>query len=243
MTGDAPSPVPAPRRPQAIERRFRDDEVAAILARAASQDARTDLPAPHDPTLADLMSAAEGAGLDPAEVRRAAALVPSAGGGVATAVLGAPDRREVVAVLERVRIPADAKALARAVERAAGSKGNVGKSGPGSFVWRERHLGGGTTVSLVQEGEALEIRVSADRAGHYLGHWFGGVLVWALLSALTPLGALPIAGQALAFLATPFLVARPFWAASDRKLRARLERAALDLARDVEEGDGPISAP
>lgn len=236
MTDDARAPVPAPRRPQAVERRFRDDEVAAILARAASRETRADLPAPHDPTLADLMAAAEGAGLDPAEVRRAAALVPSAEGGFAAGALGAPDRREVVAVLEGVGLPGDAKALAREVERAAGRRGEQAKSGPGTFVWRERHLGGGTTVSLAEEGGALEIRMSADRAGHYLGLWFGGVVAWALLSALTPLGSLPVAGQALAFLLTPLLVARPFWVASDRKLRGRLERAVLDLARTLEEG-------
>jgi ABC-type tungstate transport system substrate-binding protein len=59
---------------------------------------------------------------------------------------------------------------------------------------------------------------------------------WAVLSALTPLGALPLLAQALGLIVTPFLLARPFWVASDRSVRARLERAVLDLARVAEVG-------
>ncbi len=238
MTGDPQAPLPAPRPSRLPERRFRDDEVAAILSRAAARETRTDLPAPHDPTLADLMAAAADAGLDPAEVRRAAALVPYPGGGFAGAALGAPDRREAAAVLEGVRLPSDTRPLVRAAERAAGRRGEVVASEPGRFMWEERHLGGGTTVSLVEEGGALEVRVSADRAGHYAGLWLGGLMGWAVLSALTPLGTLPLAAQVIAFVATPFLVARPFWTLSDRKARARLERAVLDLVRTAEEGGG-----
>ncbi|HSW31737.1 MAG TPA: hypothetical protein VLH75_19800 [Longimicrobiales bacterium] len=239
MTGDPHAPLPAPRPSALAERRFRDDEVAAILARAASQETCTDLPAPHDPTLADLMAAAADAGLDPAEVRRAAALVPSPAGGFAGAALGAPDRREAAVVLEGVSLPSDTRSLAREAARVAGRRGRVITAEPGHFLWEERHLGGGTTVSLVEEAGALEVRVSADRAGHYAGLWLGGLVGWALLSALTPLGALPLAGQVLAFLATPILLARPFWTLSDRKVRARLERAVLDLARAAEEGGRP----
>lgn len=237
MTDDAHRPVPAPRRP-AMERRFRDDEVAAILGRAAARESRADLPAPHDPTLDDLMVAAAGAGLDPAEVRRAAALLPPSAAGAAALLLGAPDRREAVAVLEGSRLPAEIRALTREAERAAGNRGAVVEEAPGRFVWEERHLGGRTTVALAEEEGALEVRVSADRAGTYAGLWFGGLVGWAVLSALTPLGALPVLAQALAFVVTPFLLARPFWAASDRRVRARLERAVLDLARAAEEAGG-----
>lgn len=240
MTGDPQAPLPAPRPSELPERRFRDDEVAAILTRAASQETRTDLPAPHDPTLADLMAAAADAGLDPADVRRAAALVPSAGGGFAGAALGAPDRRETTAVLEGVSLPSDTRLLAQEAERVTGRRGKVVASEPGRFLWEERHAGGGTTVSLVEEGGTLEIRASAERAGHYLGLWFGGLVGWAILSALTPMGALPLAGQVISFVATPFLLARPFWTVSDRKVRARLERMVLDLARAAEERGGRV---
>jgi hypothetical protein len=219
--------------------------VAAILARAASRDASPDLPAPHDPTLADLMAAAAEAGLDPAEVRRAAALVPPAPAGFAGVALGAPDRREVVAVLEGARLPADTHALVRAAERLAGGRGDVVDSAPGLLVWEERHLGGGTTMSAAEAGGALELRVSADRAGAYAGLWFAGLVAWAALSALTPLGALPLLGKALGFVLAPVLIARPFWVVADRRLRGRLEVAVMDLARvaDQQGPAGTVSDP
>ena len=64
-------------------RRFADDEVADILRRASVREAAVGLPSPHDPTLADLMVAAAEAGMDPAEVRRAAAVDVHRGGSVA----------------------------------------------------------------------------------------------------------------------------------------------------------------
>jgi hypothetical protein len=53
----------------------------------------------------------------------------------------------------------------------------------------------------------------------------------------TPLGALPILGKVLGFLVTPLLVARPFWAVADRRVRERLERLALDVLRIADGGD------
>ncbi|MDP2955759.1 MAG: hypothetical protein Q8N53_05010 [Longimicrobiales bacterium] len=242
---EAERPLPAPRGPLAPERRFLDHEVAAILARAASREASPDLPAPHDPTLADLMAAAAEAGLDPAEVRRAAALVPPAPAGFAGVALGAPDRREVVAVLEGARLPAETHALVRTAERLAGHRGELVDSAPGLLVWEERHLGGRTTVSLAEAGGALELRVSADRAGAYAGLWFAGLMAWAALSALTPLGALPLLGKVLGFVLAPLLIARPFWVLGDRRLRARLEHAVMDLARASEQAapPGAVSDP
>jgi len=232
---DAPSPeLPAP-RPSGPVRRFSDDEVAAILARAAARETDAGVSAPNDPTLSDLMAAAADAGLDPAEVRRAASLVVPAPGGVARIVLGAPDRRDVLAVLDGLPFPSETQALAREAERATGHRGEVVESSAGRFVWEERHTGGGTEVTLTQTGSALELRVRSDHAGHYAALWFGGFVGWALLSALTPLGALPLLAKALGFVVAPFLVARPFWVGSDRRAAARLERLAIDLARVAEE--------
>jgi hypothetical protein len=193
------------------------------------------LSAPSDPTLADLMAAAAEAGLDPAEVRRAASLVVPARAGAARVALGAPDRREVLAVLDGVPFPTATNALVREAERATGSRGKVVESTAGRFVWKERHAGGGTEIALTHSGDALELRVHSDRAGHYAALWFGGLVTWALLSALTPLGAFPLLGKLLGFLVAPPLLARPFWVASDRRSAARLERLALDLARVAEE--------
>ena len=68
-------------------RRFADEEVAAILRRASVRELGADLPSPHDPTLSDLMAAAAEVGLDPGEVRRAAAVVSGAGRSVVDVAL------------------------------------------------------------------------------------------------------------------------------------------------------------
>jgi hypothetical protein len=227
MTGEGGGNLPA--------RRFGDDEVAAILRRASVRDLATGLPSPHDPTLADLMAAAAEVGLDPGEVRRAAALVPAAGGGAATAVIGAPDRRACSAVLDGTTLPEARQNMVREAERHLGGNGQIMVSEPDRLVWQETHLGGRTTVEVRAVDGATEIDVRADRAGHYLGLWFLGLVGWATVSALSPL-ALPALPAALAFLAIPPLLVRPLWVRADRRLRARLEGAVMALARAVEEG-------
>ncbi len=234
MAEPSPPDLPAP-RPSAPVRRFSDAEVATILARASAREAGAGMSAPSDPTVEDLMAAAAEAGLDPAEVRRAASLVMPAGAGLARIALGAADHRDAVIVLDDAPFPTDTDRLVREAERATGSRGEVVEASAGRFVWRERHTGGGTEITLTKSGGGLELRARADRAGHYGALWFGGLVTWALLSALTPLGALPLLGKALGFLVAPVLLARPFWVAADRRSAARLERLALDLARVAEE--------
>ena len=217
-------------------RRFADEEVSAILRRASIHDLGSGLPSPHGPTLGDLMAAAAEVGLDPGEVRRAAAVVPATGRGVVDAVFGASDRRVCSALLDAASIPEARAGLVDTAERHLGRKGRVIESVPNRFVWQETHLGGRTTVAVEQTTDAVGIEVRADRAGHYLGMWFLGLLGWASLSALSPL-SLPLLPAVLAFLALPPLLVRPFWVRADRRLRARMEALVMALARTVEEGD------
>jgi hypothetical protein len=213
--------------------------VDELLRRASLQDRGADLVPSDGPTLDDLMAAAAEVGLDPHALRRAASIVPAAEGGVATAVFGAPDRRRMTAFLDGSRLPEEHGELARASERLLGRPGTVQGDGP-HFAWTERHGLGRTTVKVAESAEGTEVRVDADRAGHYLASWFAGVAGWGLLSGLTPLGALgPVAGV-LSFLVLPILLVRPFWKRSDRKLRRNLEELTLELARIVDEdGQAP----
>lgn len=239
---EAGSGLPAPRDPRVPERRFLDEEVSAILARAAARESRPDLPAPHDPTLADLMAAAAEAGLDPAEVRRAAAVIPTAGESGLERILGAPARREIAAVLEGARIPADTPTVARWAQAALGGRGKVTSSGPEGFEWRSDGVLGRNSLALMERDGALALTVTTERGGYHLGLWFLGLAAWAALSAVTPLGALPLLGKLLAFLVTPIVVAHPFRATADRRLRARQERLALDVLR-LAEASLPPSLP
>lgn len=146
MTGDGAGSLPARggngEEAAVPARRLPEHEVDLILRRAADVEARSDLPVPGDATLEDLMRAAEEAGLDPAEVRRAAAVLPAAGGGLAAAIFGAPDRQDVRGFLEGTRLPEARQALVRAAEGTIGHAGEVIGSDPRRFLWQETHLGG-----------------------------------------------------------------------------------------------------
>jgi hypothetical protein len=190
------------------------------------------------------MVAATEVGLDPAAVRRAAAIIPSPKGGLSSVVLGAPDRRQIQAFLEDAPLPEGRTELVRASERLLGRRGEVLEDDSERFVWRENHGVGRTTVELTGAGHGTEVRVEADRAGHYLAGWFAGLAGWGALSALTPLGALGPVGGALSLLAVPFLLARPFWKRADKRLQRRLEDLTLELAKVVEEhGAAALPAP
>lgn len=225
--GGTPPPTPA--------RRLTESEVSDILRRAAEAEGRSVLPTPADVTLDDLLAAAGEAGLDPDLVRRSSAIETPRGRGPATLVFGAPDRREVRAVLPEARLPENREALVDVVERSLGRRGVVVESGPDDFAWREEHIAGRTRVELTPRGGGTEIRVSADRAGHYLGAWFLGLLGWALLSGLTPVGSLALLPKLLTFVAAPILFVRPWWSRRDRALRRQLEQTTLDLAGIVEQ--------
>jgi hypothetical protein len=237
MTQDgAGPPADSGATPPSPARRFTEGEVSDILRRAADAEGRAALPMPADTTLDDLLAAARGAGLDPDVVRRSSAIEPSRGRGPAALILGAPDRREIRAVLPGARLPEDRQALVEAVERSLGRRGEVVESGPEDFGWREDHTAGRTRVGITPGKDGTEVRVSADRAGHYLGAWFLGLLGWALLSGLTPVGSLALLPKIISFVVAPILLARPWWSRRDRRLRRRLEQLALDLAGILEEG-------
>lgn len=235
MSEDSTPGLPA-RRPDPLpERRFRDEEVRAILARASWREGSgSGLPAPHDPTLADLLAAAAEVGLDPGEVRRAAALVHLDAGGLGASILGAPSRRRTLLMLDGTSMPTDRHALARAVEQAAGRPGVVEKDPKGRFVWRSRGAIGGMKVIVAAAGTGVEVRVAADRAGATAWFWLAGLAAWSGLSVFTPLAALPLAAKLLGFVAAPVVAALPFRAVGDRHLRPRVEQTTLDVARAVE---------
>lgn len=218
--------------------RIADGEVREILRRAAAADLRADVHA-SGATLPDLMAAAEEAGLDPGDIRRAAAIRPVPPGGAARVLLGASDRRELRALLTGARLPASRHAVMRAAESVLGTGGTVVTDDPGRFIWRQRPNGSGVTLELVDAPDGVEVRIEADRARSYLGLWAAGLVGWAALSALTPLGAaLGVVGTLVGFVVAPPLLARPFWARADQATLRRLEHVAMEAMRTVEEEAG-----
>jgi len=193
--------VPAPGR------RLRADEVDAILRRASQSEQSPHVPAKDDLTVAELMEIARAVGLDALAVRRSASIEAVAARGAMAATLGAPDHREVRATMHR-GLPDDRRGLARAAEKVLARSGEVIEDEGGLFVWRESHGVGRTTVTVSGEG-GHDVSIVADRTGHYLVHWFLGLLGWAGLSSVAPFSVGPLA-TVLLMLATPILLARPF---------------------------------
>ncbi len=209
-------------------------EVRRVL-RLASDD--QELTTRHDdaPTLAHLEEAAREVGISPSRVRRAAAIRPAPRTGAARILLGAPDHRRLEAVLppRDPEDPADRRALAEALERGLGRSGRVQELDDG-FTWSEDHTLGRTRAVVREGADATEVSLTADRAGHYLLSWFGGLVGWGALAALTPLSSLGPVGAAAGFLAAPFLLARPWWVAQDKRLQARMEAAMMGLLEGLE---------
>ena len=222
---------PGPRG-TALERRVRAEEFDAILRRAAQSEQSPHLAAKHDLTVTELMEVAREVGLDPLAVRRSASIERVAGTGALAATLGAPDRREVRATMHG-GLPDDRRGLARAAERVLGRSGAIVEDDAERFVWRESHGVGRTTVTVSGEGSS-DVSIVADRAGHYLVHWFLGLLGWAGLSTVVPFSLGSLAATLL-LLVTPFLLARPFWRRSDRATRATLDDLAMELLRVADE--------
>ncbi len=226
--------LPAPReRPGPVaDRRFSAGEIDAILRRAAQSEESAHVPAKHDLTVTELMEVAREVGLDPLAVRRSASIERVGRSGALAAALGAPDRREVRATMH-AGLPDDRRGLARVAEEVLGRSGDVLEDEPERFVWRESHGVGRTTVTVSGEG-AGKVSIVADRTGHYLVHWFLGLLGWAGLSAVAPFSVGPLAATLL-LLVTPVLLARPFWARSDRATRETLDELAMELLRVADE--------
>ena len=236
---DPPGPPPAtpPASPPAVPpasqaRRLPTDEADAILRRAARSEQSAYVPAKHDLTVAELMEVAREVGFDPLAVRRSASIENVAGSGAFAATVGAPDRREIRATMHG-GLPDDRHALARAAEKVLARSGKILEDESDRFVWRESHGVGRTTVTISGEG-GRDVSIVADRAGHYLVHWFLGLLAWAALSSVAPFSLGPLA-TTLLLLITPVLLARPFWTRSDRAAREKLDELAMELLRVADE--------
>ena len=229
--------VLAPRDPSAPDvpspdRRFAADEIDAILRRAAQAEQSAHVPAKHDLTVTELMEVAREVGLDPLAVRKSASIERVGRGGALAATLGAPDRREVRATMHG-GLPNDRRAFARAADKVLGRSGDILEDEPERFVWRESHGVGRTTVTVSGEG-AGHVSIVAARTGHYLVHWFLGLLGWVGLSSIAPFSVGPLAATLL-LLVTPVLLASPFWSRSDRATRAKLDKLAMELLRIADE--------
>jgi hypothetical protein len=220
------------------QRRYSREETALILRRATDAERREPSAVEGGLTLEEIAAAAREAGIDPAAVRRAAALTPAPATEARSWALGAPVAPEVGARFEG-RLPAsDRVAFQTVIERAIGRRGALADE-PNALVWHEDHGSGRTTVRARQEGAAVLVIAEADRRGHLL------LLVLALAAlvgiALLPLGGFggiaalagPV-GAVLVPLAALAVGTRVAWPMLQRPLGRRLEIAVLEVGALVE---------
>jgi len=215
------------------ERKLVPAEVDSILEIAARREGSTTLPARRDVTVSQLMEAAAEVGLDPAEVRRAAALVPVPSGGPLAGLLGGPAQRAFRASSPSP-LPVDRRSLRTSIEAVLGRSGEVLVDEPSRWEWREDH-GIGRTRVVIHGDDATDVEVTADRTGHYFVAWLAAFLGWAAIAATLPV-PMGIAGTVAGFFAIPIALVWPFWRSRDRALRRRLEDATLTALRATESG-------
>ena len=250
MASDREAGRPAPLEPTGgggtHPPRLSDDEVRAVLARAARYEVRAPLPSPHAATLEDLVAAAEEVGLDGAVVRRAAAIHPAPHSTAQALLWGAPAGRTVTGSCGG-RIPEDREDLARLAESVTGRRGHVVESKPDRWEWESEGGLVRTRVRLEQADGDVRLTVESSRAAALaltLGSLFVGTA--AASGALNAFAAVAAAAGPLAaiggLLAVPLVLTRLLFPRGARGAGDELEHLAMEVVRSVESAPGQAGA-
>ena len=239
MTDDG-STLPAPRDEvgPVASPRLREDEAGAILRRAAQRSLRRDLPSPHDLTLQGLMEVAAEVGLDPADVRRAAAVRPSSDSAVQRTVFGGQTGRTVRASSPH-GLPSSRTALVGAAEAVVGGSGKEVRSEADRWSWEAGGILGHTRATLRQADGGTEVVVSGNRTGAFAATYVPLLVgLGALSGTLGLFGAVTAtAGPLVALLGlfgVPLLLARPLFRRGDAEAADRMEQLTMELLRALE---------
>ncbi len=224
------------------QQRYGDKEIAKILKRASQlQRAAPSRPDPTGLSLAELEEVALEAGIDVANVRRAAAEVGRPlDTTLASQLLGAPLRLRLERVLPG-ELPDDAfETLVPILQTATGGAGLASQVGK-SLTWASS--GGNNSRRLqvliaARDGETL-IRIeerSTDVAlAIHLGIGSGGIAVAAPggLAVAASAGALAGLGVGAAILGAVYALCRSLYKGSTNKRRRRLEGMLAELVEQV----------
>lgn len=264
MPAERSRPVVASRTDSLVDplgdRTYGEDEVAAILRRAAELESDR-APAVGALSLGEIEAVANDAGIDPGLVRQAAReLEEGSGQGIGAAIAGAPLRR----VIERV---VDGEIGAEHHERLSQEIRDVLSSSavgarwvlPGSIssIGRSLTLSGFTGTSSIEVTVAprdgkTRIRLSTDRsqlAGGLFGGIVGGVgggfganVGWMIPTLLHLPAVAGLAGAALVVLGA-YLLARAIFATHARNLDRRLDALADRLEAIAQQATERRSLP
>ncbi|HYZ90562.1 MAG TPA: hypothetical protein VE620_14800 [Myxococcales bacterium] len=228
-------PRPQPTSQARGERKYRDDEIAQILQRAAALDRKRQLE-PAALSLAEVETIARESGIDPALVRQAARdLDNEREAGLGTRLAGVPVRRTFERVIDGEISADDHEQLANDIRAAMGASSMLAQVSTigRSISWSSWTAGGVVEIQITPRDGKTTIRIdtnSAQLAGGIFGGIIGGVggglganVAWIIPFALhlpAFVGAFGLAGV----LVGAYGLAR--WAFSSRvgAVHQRLER-------------------
>lgn len=224
-------------------RRFSPEETALILRRATDGEQRLENRRDDTLSLDEIVAAAHEAGIDAAAVRRAAAvsLVPT--DSFRSRLWGAPIDPIVQGVFTGSLSPERHAAVRAAIERTMRHRGEVETVGS-TFIWREEHGLGRTSVEVTTAGSTVEVTGQAERKGHQLALISSVALAVGI--GLLPLGGFAglaaVMGPTLAVLApigAIFVGTRLTWPILQKRSMRALEASVLEVGAIVEEGSAP----
>jgi len=263
VTAERSRPVVVPRtgspEEPGGERTYREEEVAAILHRAAQLERDQGVPE-GGLNLREIEAIARDSGIDLSLVRQAARELDDDGPGIAAAIAGAPLRRTIERVVD-VEIGADLhERLAQEIREVLSAPG-VGNRRilPGSLssIGRSLALTGFVGTSAIEvtvaprDGKTL-IRISADRsqlAGGLFGGIVGGVgggaganVGWMIPTLLHLPWFAGLAGAGMVVFGA-YALARTIFASSSRGVDGQLNALADRLEAVVLSGTRPASLP
>jgi hypothetical protein len=252
VTAERSRPVVVPRTDspegRSAERTYREEEVAAILHRAAQLD-RDRGTTEGGLELREIEAIARDSGIDLSLVRQAARELDDGDRGIGAAIAGAPLRRTIERVVDAEIGAGDHERLAQEIREVLSGSG-VGSrwmlSASVSSIGRSLTLSGFTGTSAIEvnvaprEGKTF-IRISADRsqlAGGLFGGIVGGVgggfganVGWMIPTLLHLPWFAGLAGAGLVVLGA-YLLARGIFATHARGVDRRLDVLA-DRLEDV----------
>ena len=226
------------------EPKYTDSQFALIMRKASELQERPGrVVAGQGLSLAEIQAIAAEVGLDPAEVARAAALVPRTNEGALVRLSGGPS----VYWLEystKGEVPReDLGKLVDAIRQGATHQGLVSEI-LGSLEWKNVGEVSQIHVAVVSRDGQTSVRIFAQSSAlavmiFLIPGLFGLIgigIATAVIGPTTIVGILPIVAAGLG---GPFLIARAGWQATTSALRRRLQRLMGALSTAVEENVRP----
>jgi hypothetical protein len=228
------------------ERRYTEEEFAVILRTASELGDAGDLTRPGL-TLAEIQEVASEVGIPRERIAQAAAMLPVAGAGPASRLLGGHPRQRVERTVPGAVPVAQLARVMDVPRRTLGIQGSV-REAVGGVEWHGSTGSTGVVVSLMPRGDETAIQISADRTESMAG-FYGGVglptagvislLLGKLVFGETDAG---IVAALVSGLVPGMLLARTLWQRSTQRWRERIHRLIHDVGAEVQDAADASSA-